>query len=116
MGKFPIGLSTVDSEYRTPAVNGGNNSLTLEVNNIPKHTHVYTGDDGAAGKFGSVEAGFPKPYVASDVNQEVVTGTAGSAGNQGVARAYLSSTVGGNKPIDNRPAFTVVAFIIKTLE
>jgi microcystin-dependent protein len=116
MGKFPIGLSTNDSEYKTPAVTGGNNSLTLEINNIPKHTHVYTGDDGANGKFGSVEAGFPKPYVASDVNQEVVTGTAGSAGNQGVARAYLSSTVGGNKPIDNRPAFTVVAFIIKTLE
>jgi len=116
MGKFPIGLSTIDSEYRTPAVTGGNNSLTLEVNNIPKHSHVYTGDDGAAGKFGSVEAGFPKPYVASDVNQEVVTGTAGSAGNQGVARAYMSSTVGGSKPIDNRPAYTVVAFIIKTLE
>lgn len=116
MGKFPIGLSTIDSEYRTPAVTGGNNSLTLEVNNIPKHSHVYTGDDGAAGKFGSVESGFPKPYVASDVNQEVVTGTAGSAGNQGVARAYMSSTVGGSKPIDNRPAYTVVAFIIKTLE
>lgn len=113
MGRFPVGLSTEDSNYNKPGVTGGNNQVTLEINNIPQHNHVYTADDNSGGKFGSVETGFPQEYEGAS---EAVTGTAGSSGNQGVAKAYLTSKVGGNKPIDNRPAYTVVTFIIKTLE
>lgn len=113
MGRFPVGLSTEDSNYNKPGVTGGNNQVTLEINNIPQHTHVYTADDNSEGKFASVETGFPQVYQGAS---EAVTGTAGSSGNQGVAKAYLTSKVGGNKPIDNRPAYTVVTFIIKTLE
>ena len=112
-GRFPVGLSTSDTEYNRPGVVGGNNKVTLEVSNIPKHNHVYTADDNSQGKFDSVETGFPKVYSGSS---EAVTGTAGSSGNQGIAKAYLTSSVGGNKPIDNRPAYTVVTFIIKTLD
>ena len=110
-GRFPVGLSTEESEYNRPGSVGGNNSLTLEINNIPQHNHVYTADDNSEGKFGSVETGFPQAYAGAT---EAVTGTAGSSGNQGVAKAYLTSKVGGNKPLDNRPAYTVVTFIIKT--
>jgi microcystin-dependent protein len=113
MGRFPVGLSTEDSNYNKPGVTGGNNQVTLEINNIPQHNHVYTADDNSEGKFASVETGFPHVYQGAS---EAVTGTAGSSGNQGVAKAYLTSKVGGNKPIDNRPAYTVVTFIIKTLE
>lgn len=113
MGRFPVGLSTEDSNYNKPGVTGGNNQVTLEINNIPQHNHVYTADDNSEGKFASVETGFPQVYQGAS---EAVTGTAGSSGNQGVAKAYLTSKVGGNKPIDNRPAYTVVTFIIKTLE
>ena len=113
MGRFPVGLSTGDSNYNKPGVTGGNNQVTLEINNIPQHNHVYTADDNSEGKFASVETGFPQVYQGAS---EAVTGTAGSSGNQGVAKAYLTSKVGGNKPIDNRPAYTVVTFIIKTLE
>lgn len=113
MGRFPVGLSTDDSEFNKPGITGGNNRLTLEINNIPQHNHVYTADDNSEGKFGSVETGFPQVYQGAS---EAVTGTAGSSGNQGVAKAYLTSKVGGNKPLDNRPAYTVVTFIIKTLE
>ena len=113
MGRFPVGLSTNDTDYNNPGTTGGNNSVTLEINNIPQHNHVYTADDNSKSKFGSVETGFPQEYSGAS---EAVTGTAGSSGNQGVAKAYLTSKVGGNKPIDNRPAYTVVAFIIKTLE
>lgn len=113
MGRFPVGLSTEDSNYNKPGVTGGNNKVTLEINNIPQHNHVYTADDNSEGKFASVETGFPQVYQGAS---EAVTGTAGSSGNQGVAKAYLTSKVGGNKPIDNRPAYTVVTFIIKTLE
>ena len=113
MGRFPVGLSTEDSNYNKPGVTGGNNQVTLEINNIPQHNHVYTADDNSEGKFASVETGFPQVYQGAS---EAVTGTAGSSGNQGVAKAYLTSKVGGNKHIDNRPAYTVVTFIIKTLE
>lgn len=113
MGRFPVGLSTEDSDYNKPGVTGGNNKVTLEINNIPQHDHVYTADDNSEGKFASVETGFPQVYQGAS---EAVTGTAGSSGNQGIAKAYLTSKVGGNKPIDNRPAYTVVTFIIKTLE
>lgn len=113
MGRFPIGLSTSDSEFNKPGVTGGNNKVTLEINNIPQHNHVYTADDNSEGKFGSVETGFPQVYAGAS---ESVTGTAGSSGNQGVAKAYLTSKVGGNKPLDNKPAYTVVTFIIKTLD
>lgn len=113
MGRFPVGLSTEDSNYNRPGAVGGNNTVTLEINNIPQHNHVYTADDNSEGKFASVETGFPQVYQGAS---EAVTGTAGSSGNQGVAKAYLTSKVGGNKPIDNRPAYTVVTFIIKTLE
>ena len=113
MGRFPVGLSTEDSDYNKPGVTGGNNKVALEINNIPQHNHVYTADDNSEGKFASVETGFPQVYQGAS---EAVTGTAGSSGNQGVAKAYLTSKVGGNKPIDNRPAYTVVTFIIKTLE
>lgn len=112
MGRFPIGLSQSDTEYTRPGSKGGNNQLTLELNNIPQHAHVYTADAESAGKFGSVETGFPNVYSGST---EKVNGTAGAAGDQGIAQAYLTSKVGGNKPIDNRPAYTVVCFIIKTL-
>lgn len=113
MGRFPVGLSTEDSNYNKPGITGGNNQVTLEINNIPQHNHVYTADDNSEGKFASVETSFPQVYQGAS---EAVTGTAGSSGNQGVAKAYLTSKVGGNKPIDNRPAYTVVTFIIKTLE
>jgi len=113
MGRFPVGLSTEDSEFNRPGATGGNNKVTLEINNIPQHNHVYTADANSEGKFDSVETGFPQVYSGAS---EAVTGTSGSSGNQGVAKAYLSSKVGGNKPIDNRPAYTVVTFIIKTLE
>ena len=111
-GRFPIGLSTQESEYNIPGKEGGNNSLTIEIDNIPQHNHIYTADDNSGGKFNSIEAGFPKEYAGSS---EVVTGTSGSSGNQGIARAYLTSKVGGSRPIDNRPAYTIVTFIIKTL-
>ena len=114
MGRFPVGLSTAESDYSKPGTVGGNNRVTLEINNIPQHDHVYTADDNSQGKFASVETGFPRAYTSE--TSEVVTGTAGSSGNQGVARAYFTSKVGGNKPIDNRPAYTVVCFIIKTLD
>ena len=113
MGRFPIGLSQAETDYTRPGAKGGNNKLTLEINNIPQHAHVYTADAESAGKFGSVETGFPNVYSGST---EKVNGTAGSAGDQGVAQAYLTSKVGGSKPVDNRPAYTVVCFIIKTLE
>ena len=113
MGRFPIGLSQVDTAYTRPGAKGGNNQLTLELNNIPQHAHVYTADANSAGKFGSVETGFPNVYSGST---EKVSGTAGAAGDQGEAQAYLTSKVGGSKPVDNRPAYTVVCFIIKTLE
>jgi len=113
MGRFPVGLSTEDTNYNKPGAIGGNNNFTLEINNLPQHNHVYTADDNSEGKFASVETGFPQVYQGAS---EAVTGTAGSSGNQGVAKAYLTSKVGGNKPIDNRPAYTVVTFIIKTLD
>lgn len=113
MGRFPIGLSSSDTEYSIPQQTGGNNEYTLEIKNIPQHSHVYTADSGSENMFPSVETGFPQAYTNS--SPEAVVGTAGTAGNQGVAKAYITSKVGGNKPIDNRPAYTVVAFIIKTL-
>lgn len=116
MGRFPVGLGTGNSEYNKPGVSGGNNKVTLEIENIPKHTHIYTADANSEGKFASVETGFPKAYTGTSTEPETVTGTAGSSGNQGEARAYHTSTVGGSKPIDIRPEYTVVAFIIKTLE
>lgn len=117
MGRFPMGLSLQDTEYNQPGISGGNNSLTLEIDNIPKHNHVYTADANSDGKFASVETGFPKAYVgAAGSSSETVTGTAGSSGNQGESRAYHTSTVGGSKPLDIRPAYTVVTFIIKTID
>lgn len=113
MGKVPVGLSNSDKEYTTPLATGGNNKITLNTNQIPKHYHLYTSDSGQGqgDGFHEIESGFPTP-----ISDKIIAGSAGASGNQGLSQAYKTTSAGGNQAIDIRQEYCVVTFIIKTLE
>lgn len=89
---------------------GGTNSKTLELKNIPAHRHWYTGDD----NLGQAHDG---DYGSGQWSESVVVGGYDAASSDsGNARVWKTSEqIADQKgqPFDNRPAYYVLAFIMR---
>lgn len=119
MGRVPIGYSNNKVKYKTLGRTGGNEEVTLKEDQMPRHHHVFVGDNNAVGNFSDVEIGFPAKVDGVSVNADEhnVMGAAGD----GAAFAYYTSYQGGDvngktSPIETLPPYTVVKFIIKTVD
>lgn len=87
--KFIMGS---DGTSVLPGDTGGTNSKTLDITEIPAHTHTVTD------QYGLLQSGFGGDRAwSSPLSYTTNTRT--------------TSTVGGSQAFDNRPAFYVLAFI-----
>jgi len=110
-GRFIVGVdSSQGSDYNNIGNKGGSPTREILSENTPPHDHIYTDDTNAAGKFPSVGAGFPIPVGG-------VADVKSSAESSGWGTIYRTSKVGGQDgvtvPIDIRPPYFTLAYIIK---
>jgi hypothetical protein len=98
----------------SPGNSGGQNTVTLSVNEMPAHTHSgTTSSDGLHSHTIS--------YQVKDTRSQNTTGTWENGNNSlkptstdGLHSHSLNiNSSGGNQPFDNRPAFWALAYIIK---
>lgn len=111
---FIAGYDSANSDYDSIGKTGGKSEVSLTVAQSPKHRHKYTDDTNAAGKFPSIEPGFPVLIGLSDDQQS-------SGSSTGRGTAYYTTMEGGtdggklgeSEPHENRPEFYVLAYLIK---
>lgn len=116
MGRVPMGLSISSGDYDTPLKTGGADRITLKVDQMPKHDHLFSDDKYASGKFSQVESGFPRKEGTYENDS--------SGDGIGIGNVYHTTYSGGPSgggegsanPIDIRQPYTVLAFIIKTID
>jgi len=107
--RFVIGAGNNFSAGST----GGNNSLTLTEANLPSHQHfVVSNDLGGANRTNSnVSANnqVRKGTGAGNIYETYNLASTGSGANAG-----RSSSVGSGTPIDNKPSYHALCYIMKT--
>lgn len=116
MGRVPVGLSVNPGDYDSPSKMGGSESIALKIDQMPKHDHMFTDDINAQGRYSQIESGFPR--------REGTYGGETSADDDGEGCVYHTTYTGGPaggsegsaSPIDLRQPYTVLAFIIKTID
>lgn len=116
MGRVPVGLSINPGDYDAPMKAGGSENITIKMDQMPKHDHMFTDDQNASGKYPGVEDSFPR--------REGNWGGETSADDEGYGYVYHTTRTGGPtggnegsaNPIDIRQPYTVLAFIIKTID
>lgn len=107
-GRFVVGYSG-SGDYGTVGNEGGSDQRTLSEANMPSHRHVLKGDDG-----GYVPAGsqaYPKISVLDNENN--LYSTDRGAFNTDAREQYITELTGGGQQFDNRPAYYVLAYIMK---
>lgn len=118
MGRVPVGLSNKEGDYSKTSTLGGNDSINLKIDQIPRHKHMYHGNISVNnGALNDLQANFPTKVR----DQGFGKGSFNHNSRQGV---YYSSLTGGiengiegsDNPIDIRQSYCVVAFIIKTID
>ena len=87
---------------------GGTATFTLNVNQLPAHSHYYAGDD----MLTCVNAGITG-YSANDNIVQTTGGYDASSGNTGSARIYRTSSVGSGASIENRPPYYALCYIMR---
>lgn len=113
-GKFIVGLNTEDPYHNSVGKTGGAATVILNENQLPKHKHMiekaplddrnFT-DGGEKQVLGLVGDGLSN-------NDNVGSGGANSSSDP-TKRGRWSSEVGDNQPIENRPPFYTLAYIMK---
>ena len=109
-GKFVAGAGNADF---TAGSTGGNNSLTLSEANLPSHRHFVVSND---------LGGQNRTNSNVSANNQVRKGTGASnlfegynlASTGSDAASGRSSAVGSGTPIDNKPAYHALCYIMKT--
>lgn len=96
-GRFVVGYNRDDADYNSVGRPGGSKTATLEVANMPAHTHraMKRGDDhnlDHSGTYGVLETNLVGEAQGADIGLE---------------------TVGGGQAFDIRPPYYVLAFIMK---
>lgn len=111
MGRVPVGLSTSSGDYSTISAIGGNDKITIKLDQIPQHRHRIAlgqakwGDNANTRnfiKFGGNDG--DGDYQNSDWKDKNYTDYVGG------------NATGNTNPIDVRQSYCVVAFIIKTVD
>lgn len=103
-GRFPMGVSYNNN----PLSYGGSNSLSLSIENLPEHYHVY----------GSNEWGSRGKEQVTFVNNSINCSFGGSDNDPGYWRKTLKSGIDGgkamsSKPINITPPYILMCFYIK---
>lgn len=114
MGRVPLGLSTTNQDYKTSGTTGGSDSITLKIDQVPRHRHRIA--------FGQAKWGDNANYR----NFPLFGGNDGDSDYQNDEKwrgKNYTDYVGGNEnkegsasAIDIRQSYCVVAFIIKTVD
>ena len=108
--RFVIGAGNPD---HTPGSTGGSNSVTLSEANLPSHRHfVVSNSFGGQNRTGSnVSANnqVAKGTGAGNIFETYNLASTGSGANAG-----RSSSVGSGTPIDNKPSYHALCYIMKT--
>lgn len=109
-GCVAVGYSS-SGKYSEIGKTGGSEDVSLDIENVPRHEHLYTDDSNAQGKYPNIEEGFPKAVAG-------IAGVKSSASDSGWGTVYRTTSVGGDekgvtKPIDIVQPYIVQAFIIK---
>lgn len=96
--KFPLGMfgagTIVDLTNRDLAVSGGVETVTLDISEMPTHTHTVDGDSNSVADGAGDYAGYPK--------------------TSGGGALATSESTGSDQPHQNMSPFMVLNFIIKT--
>jgi microcystin-dependent protein len=113
-GKFIVGLNTEDPSHNAVGKTGGAATVVLNENQLPKHKHM-------------IEKAPLDDRNFTDGNNRQILGVVGDKGsndadkNSGGAnsgsnpskRGRYTTEVGDNQPIENRPPFYTLAYIMK---
>ncbi|MFV0331431.1 MAG: tail fiber protein [Dysgonomonas sp.] len=110
-GLFIVGYDPQNTDYNVIGNTGGNEEIILKSTQMPRHSHPYTDDTNAAGKYPQIEAGFPTSITG-------IANVKSSAESSGWGTVYDTGKVGGNidgsiDPIDVRPRFYTLAYVVK---
>lgn len=108
--RFIVGLDTGHKEYKEIGMTGGSETVTAGIEHMPPHDHVYSDDINARNGFPNIESGFPRLYDAVTSNT--------SARSEGTGAAFFTTKTGGLengsvKPLENRPPFYVLAYVVR---
>lgn len=95
-GRFSIGYDPARTEYNTPGKIGGAESVTLSVNEMPSHTHLFTMANTSYSGSGGYATAVTHPIT---VDYGDFTGSMKAAG--------------GSQAHENRPPYIVTLFIQK---
>lgn len=102
-GRFIVGYDPNDTDYDQIGEQGGAKAKTIAINNMPEHVHEgLEAENTSHGSASSIQNG---PNVKLLVN---VTGGPVAS----ISKAKTGKT-GGNTPLDIRPPYYVLAYIIK---
>ena len=91
-GRFVVGHHPSNGDYDVDDT-GGEESVTLTVNQIPAHTHTYVD------QYVAINNGY-RPWPANN--------------NDCAARDVNSGSTGGGQPHENRPPYYALCYIMKT--
>lgn len=105
-GRFIVGYDGLDSGYKNIGDLGGAAEKVITDTQLPKHTHIYSDDTNAKGKFTLDNKSFPAKV--EDIGEE---GSSASSGGRGTL--YRTTEAGESQPFDVRPPFYVLAYLIK---
>lgn len=93
-GRFIVGYDPSDSDYNTIGDTGGAKTVTLDVTQIPAHTHVVNAIATESSGSGALTSGSFIPGNPSDGSN-------------------TSTSTGGGLSHENRPPFYTLAYVIK---
>jgi len=103
-GRTPFGQNMVDGLFAGIGQLGGAKTKTIGSSNLPAHSHIYSDDSHAEGKFPEISTGFPVQYGSTTVSNS-------SADGSGAGKLYRTSETGGNVAMDVLNPYRVVLYI-----
>lgn len=118
-GRFIVGYSGTPGDYDQTGKRGGKDSIKLEDNNMPAHTHTvrdgahahdFTGQDDGGGE---ERDRFAMPYLNNVKTSPSQAAGQGWGGTHSHTVSKSGKDEGDLEAFDNRPAYYVLAYIIK---
>lgn len=111
LGKFIVGRNAGDTDYNTIGKTGGNKQVTLSSNNIPSHKHNLK-----MGASGAKSDGSGSIHFVDWIGERNILGEGDRRDGKDDRTGYTEENQGGSTPIDIRPPYYVLAYIIKVDE
>lgn len=111
--QFIAGLDPSDPEYATIGTTGGSNSVVLNANQIPAHSHTGTTDSDGEHTHNIQDVPAPSgTYAPFDSNAgEIYRGDINTDSAGAHTHDFTTGETGGGQPHENRPAYYTLALI-----